>query len=364
MKFRPGQSANGIKRSLAVLTWGLGLMICLCAPVLAQENPFKGGWTLDAGGSALGFQSIKNETKVEISSFASLTGDIAEDGTARVSVLLDSVDTTIDLRNVRMRFLFFETFTYPEAVITARITPAMLEGLEQARRKTVRLPYELNLHGVTKALTADVTVTLLDDARVAVATALPISVAAADFNLSDGVRKLEEAASVSIVPSATVSFDLLFTKAAVAPPATTPAAAPQKPASVALEAEGDFDLEACLGRFEILSRSGNIYFQPGSDRLEPESTPILTAIVDIIQRCPSLTVQVAGHTDSIGPERENQRLSEKRAQAVSRYLIDKGVSAARFQVIGYGEARPTADNTTAEGRSRNRRIEFTGVSGG
>ena len=262
-----------------------------------------------------------------------------------------------------MRFLFFETFTYPEAVITARITPAMLEGLEQARRKTVRLPYELNLHGVTKALTADVTVTLLDDARVAVATALPISVAAADFNLSDGVRKLEEAASVSIVPSATVSFDLLFTKAA-APPATTPAAAPQKPASVALEAEGDFDLEACLGRFEILSRSGNIYFQPGSDRLEPESTPILTAIVDIIQRCPSLTVQVAGHTDSIGPERENQCLSEKRAQAVSRYFIDKGVSAARFQVIGYGEARPTADNTTAEGRSRNRRIEFTGVSGG
>jgi OmpA-OmpF porin, OOP family len=211
------QGENGIIRRFGAMLRGLGLMICLSSPVAAQENPFKGGWQLDGDGSALGFQSVKNETKVEISSFASLTGSIAEDGTARVTVLLDSVDTTIDLRNVRMRFLFFETFTYPEAVITARIDPAMLDGLTDSRRKTIRLPYELTLHGVTKPLSSDVTVTLLDDNRVAVATAMPISIAAADFNLTEGIRKLEEAATVTILPSASVSFDLLFTRSAAAP---------------------------------------------------------------------------------------------------------------------------------------------------
>jgi outer membrane protein OmpA-like peptidoglycan-associated protein len=358
MRFNPATPVRHLFSALACLTAAL---VLLTGVALAQDGPFKGGWALDTKTSALRFQSVKNATIVESSSFATMTGAISEGGVATVSILLDSVDTAIDLRNVRMRFLFFETFTYPQATITAQLDTALLDGLEETKRKLISLPYRLDLHGVTKDLTAQVMVTLLDGARVSVATATPISISAADFNLAGGVAKLEEAANVVIIPSATVSFDLLFTRQ------TGQSAAPQapaaKPASAALETAGDFDLEACLGRFEILSRSGNIYFQPGSARLESASAPILAAIVDIIRRCPQLRVQVAGHTDAIGPASDNQRLSEERAQAVSDYFIAQGISAKRFRVIGYGEARPTADNATREGRSRNRRIEFTGVAG-
>lgn len=359
------QLSDGLRRRIGgTLTLSvLVILIHLLAnPLAAQDQPFLGGWRLDAEASTLRFQSVKNETIVESNRFAALSGGISEDGTATIEILLDSIDTSIDLRNVRMRFLFFETFTYPEATITAKIDAALLDGLTSLRRKSVMLPYSLDLHGVTRSFTAEVTITLLSDNKVAVATASPISVAASDFNLIEGVNKLKEAANVEIIPSATVTFDFLFDRAGAQPErGPTAIAAPSRPASAALETDGDFDLEACLGRFEILSRSGNIYFQPGSATLEDQSTAILETIVDIVRRCPTLSIEVAGHTDAIGSEATNQKLSEDRAESVSRYLINQGISSRRFRVAGYGEARPIADNATPEGRKRNRRIEFSGV---
>jgi OOP family OmpA-OmpF porin len=73
---------------------------------------------------------------------------------------------------------------------------------------------------------------------------------------------------------------------------------------------------------------------------------------------PSSPVTVEGHTDSIGSNQYNQKLSERRANAVRQYLIEKGIASSRIQVIGYGEERPIADNKTAEGRAKNRRAEF------
>ncbi|WP_102107694.1 OmpA family protein [Oceaniglobus roseus] len=359
-------------------TAALLLSLCLAGGAGAQPSPFASGWTLTPDSSALRFQSVKNDTKVEVSSFATFSGTIDPQGQATVEVLLDSVDTKVDLRNVRMRFLMFETFQYPKATITTTIDPALLDDLPSVRRKTVSLPFTLDLHGVTKEQTAEVAITLLSDDMVSVASATPISVATADYNLDNGIRKLEEAANVKIVPSATVSFDFIFsrntplgnavTAATPAPAPATPAPAPAAPAatatpaaapaSAALETAGNFDLEACVGRFEILSRTDNINFTPASARLDPQSNFLLDSIVDIVRRCPGLKIEVGGHTDSLGSDATNQALSERRAQTVTQYLVSHGVDASQLVSVGYGESRPVADNATREGQRRNRRIEF------
>lgn len=331
-------------------------------PAWSQSSPFGDGWELDGEASKLQFQSIKNGSKIETSSFANLKGAIDPDGNASLKVLLDSVDTKVDLRNVRMRFLFFETFEFPEADITTRIDPGLIADLDTVRRKTVTLPFTMDLHGVTRDMTAQLSLTLIGEDLVAVSTAEPINVAVADFNLDGGLQKLEEAANVEIVPSSSVSFDFIFRKTGDAsePVVTAAITEPAKePATAALEAEGDFSLEACIGRFEILSRTDNIYFSPGSARLEAKSSALLDTVADIVTRCPQLNIEIAGHTDSVGASAYNQRLSEQRAASVVSYLTGKGIGAGRMTSVGYGEDRPIADNATKRGRWRNRRIEFS-----
>jgi OmpA-OmpF porin, OOP family len=68
-------------------------------------------------------------------------------------------------------------------------------------------------------------------------------------------------------------------------------------------------------------------------------------------------VEIAGHTDAVGAEEYNQRLSEQRAESVKAYLVEHGVDASRISVTGYGEAQPRASNDTVEGRRLNRRVE-------
>ena len=304
----------------------------------AWAQGFGPGWDLDAQMSNIRFQSIKNETKVESSSFATFSGGIESDGAAQVKVLLDSVDTKIDLRNVRMRFLFFETFRYPEALVTAQINADDLADLEDVRRKTMTLPFSLDLHGIKKTLLAEVAVTLLTDDMVSVASAAPVSINVVEFGFAPNILKLEEAVGgISIVPSATVTFDFVFRRrAGDAPQIVARAATDVAPASVALETAGDFSREACEGRFEILSNTGNIYFNAGSARLSADSAPLLNSLAEIVDRCPDLRVEVGGHTDSDGAASNNLRLSEARARSVVQFLSRAGVGADRLEAVGYG----------------------------
>ena len=73
---------------------------------------------------------------------------------------------------------------------------------------------------------------------------------------------------------------------------------------------------------------------------------------------PESLIDVMGHTDSTGSEQYNLDLSRRRAESVANYLVSRGVSRARIETIGYGEQYPIADNTTATGRSENRRVEI------
>jgi outer membrane protein OmpA-like peptidoglycan-associated protein len=101
----------------------------------------------------------------------------------------------------------------------------------------------------------------------------------------------------------------------------------------------------------------NILFEPGSSRLTSGSKEALddVAAAFIAQ---DIFMGIAAHTDSVGEEKENQLLSNLRAQTVRKYLISKGVPAWRLNALGYGESRPVADNETPEGRALNRRVEF------
>jgi OmpA-OmpF porin, OOP family len=92
--------------------------------------------------------------------------------------------------------------------------------------------------------------------------------------------------------------------------------------------------------------------------IKPEFAPILDEAVAILKERQGVKVVVEGHTDWTGPEDYNQKLSERRAQSVKDYLVQNGIAADRLETKGFGESKPAYDNTTKEGRFRNRRVEF------
>jgi len=102
-----------------------------------------------------------------------------------------------------------------------------------------------------------------------------------------------------------------------------------------------------------------IYFDTGSDRLRPESTPTLKEIGTMLKEHPELKLTIEGHTDNVGSAPTNQTLSEKRAAAVQQYLVDTyQIDAARLQAKGFGQTKSAAPNDTPEGRQQNRRVEL------
>jgi outer membrane protein OmpA-like peptidoglycan-associated protein len=107
---------------------------------------------------------------------------------------------------------------------------------------------------------------------------------------------------------------------------------------------------------KIVLRGVNFDFDKATIR--PDAARILDEAVETLRAEPDVDVLIVGHTDSVGSESYNLRLSERRARAVRDYLVRKGISAARLRVKGMGEAEPVASNDTPEGRAQNRRVEL------
>ncbi|MEW5701605.1 MAG: OmpA family protein [Candidatus Zixiibacteriota bacterium] len=102
-----------------------------------------------------------------------------------------------------------------------------------------------------------------------------------------------------------------------------------------------------------------IFFDSGSDKIRPESTPTLKEIGLMLKDHPDLKLLIEGHTDNVGDDAANQTLSEKRANAVRDNLISQyGIEGTRLQAKGYGETKPVSSNDTPEGRQNNRRVEL------
>lgn len=104
--------------------------------------------------------------------------------------------------------------------------------------------------------------------------------------------------------------------------------------------------------------ASNIYFETAKDELKKSSFAGLDNLIDILKKDTTLIITISGHTDNVGLPENNQILSEKRALAVKKYLIQKGIEESRIQHIGYGDTKPIADNNTAAGKSKNRRVEI------
>ena len=102
-----------------------------------------------------------------------------------------------------------------------------------------------------------------------------------------------------------------------------------------------------------------IEFQSGSANLTTQGIAVLEQMAAAMRQIGSARVRVSGHTDNVGARAANVALSQSRAEAVRRYLESAGIDAGRMSVQGLGPDRPVADNSSADGRARNRRIEFT-----
>ena len=117
-------------------------------------------------------------------------------------------------------------------------------------------------------------------------------------------------------------------------------------------------VEVCQNDINALLGANPITFKRGKTELEDTMADIVLSIGDLMAECAGLHIEVQGHTDSRGAENLNLQLSQERADAVLQALEESGLVANKITAVGYGEAQPIADNNTADGRAKNRRIEL------
>lgn len=331
--------------------------------VSGSDEPLPpGAWMLNPQESHFFMQTAKANAVVEIHKFTGLDGDVFPDGRALVKIDLTSVVSGIDVRDVRMRFLLFETYKYPEATIRAKLDPSILQQSLSRVRTEMPLHLQVDLHGVQSAIDTTVAIVREDDRTVHVTTIKPIVVQADTFGLARNIAKLSEAVNgTPIVTAASFTFDLEFQTGEMIDEIEAIQAGMAK--AKQKEETAEMSGESCQIRFGVISTAQSIFFRSGSAQLDPESGPMLDAVAAIADRCPEAKIEVSGHTDSIGNPRANRELSEARARTVADYLTRRGVNRRRIRAGGFGDTRPIASNETEEGRAKNRRIEFLVVGG-
>jgi outer membrane protein OmpA-like peptidoglycan-associated protein len=101
-----------------------------------------------------------------------------------------------------------------------------------------------------------------------------------------------------------------------------------------------------------------VLFETGSDKILTESLSILDEVAIVMSEAPAVKIRVEGHTDDVGDDKKNLDLSKRRAASVKTYIESKGIAADRVSSEGCGETAPIADNKTAEGKTKNRRVVF------
>ncbi len=177
------------------------------APALLTQ----GNWTLDAAGSRLTYVSIKAGEVAETNRFPRLSGSVAPDGTASLEIDLASVDTGAELRDERMRDIFFEVADNPRATVTAKLDPAAFAGLAVGQSISRPLQASVTIKGVSSDVATDVLVTRVAEGRVTVVPTAPVIISTDMFGLTDELGELRALAQLpSITPAVPVTFMLAF----------------------------------------------------------------------------------------------------------------------------------------------------------
>ena len=117
-----------------------------------------------------------------------------------------------------------------------------------------------------------------------------------------------------------------------------------------------FRLEPIVKKRAIILH--NLFFATNKTTILPESEPSLQDLYDLLQENPEIRIRITGHTDNVGSDKANKKLSEGRANSVRDNLIKRGIDAGRIEAEGKGESQPITTNDTEEGRAQNRRVEF------
>ncbi len=174
-------------------------------------GPVLAGWELDPQRSHLAFISIKAKDVAEIHTFEKMAGGIDDAGDVTVSMMLDSVETLIPIRDERMREFLFKTTDYKDATLTAHIDPAVINGMQTGDIALIQAEGQLSLHGETQPMVLQVQAAKVSDDTVMVASVKPLVIDAEKFGMSDGVEKLREIAGLDSISNAVpVSFVMTF----------------------------------------------------------------------------------------------------------------------------------------------------------
>lgn len=182
-----------------------------CVLLLLITQATLADWRLTAA-SKVGYVSIKNNVIAEHNYFSGVTGSLNKKGQLKVSIDLSTVETQVDIRNQRMRDLFFEVMQYPEAVVTAQLDMQELAQVESGAPLELVKPFTLSLHGVESTAEAHLRIVSVGG-RAWVSTVRPILISAADFGLEGGVAALRKIAGLEAIAAVVpVSVNLKLVK--------------------------------------------------------------------------------------------------------------------------------------------------------
>ncbi|MEN8113584.1 MAG: OmpA family protein [Actinomycetota bacterium] len=185
----------------------------------------------------------------------------------------------------------------------------------------------------------------LDEGSVTANSAGEVVTTAGKAETRQDKRDLTDASEELVLALGSVGFDV--TDGVLGPP--------KPPAPTKREVE---ELDRTLAE---LIEGKVVEFEFNSDELTEVGKALLNEIVLALREFPNVPVEIGGHADAQGSAKRNMELSRRRADAVVVYLVSLGEDADRFVAVGYGDTVPIADNATAEGRAKNRRIEFNAI---
>ncbi|GGW90818.1 YceI family protein [Alteromonas halophila] len=192
---------HSCKRVVAATALALGLS----APAFAQ-------WSLSSDKSSLHFLSTKNAQVTEVHQFHSLSGSVSQDGKLNVDVDLASVDTSIEIRDTRMKELLFKVADNPRATFTAALPQPMM-AMEAGDTMTGEVKGSLTLHGESMPASFMVRASKLSDETLTVSTVAPTLIEADNFSLVKGLKELQSIAGLnSITTTVPVTFSVVFSQ--------------------------------------------------------------------------------------------------------------------------------------------------------
>ncbi|MEO0642595.1 MAG: YceI family protein [Pseudomonadota bacterium] len=183
-----------------------------CSQAPDESAPLaQGAWSVDSDASSLSYVSVKSGEIAEANRFSGFSGSVTPEGTARVEIDLATIETKVDIRNERMREIFFEVAEFPKATVTAQIDPAAFDTLSVGESMVQPLKATLTVKGVEAPVETQVSVTRTNEDGVLVTSVEPVIVYADALELTQALATLQELAGLpSITPAVPVSFSIAF----------------------------------------------------------------------------------------------------------------------------------------------------------